>query len=62
MTDLALRPAVELARMVRDRRIGCVELLEHHLARVERLNPALNAIVVMDDSHATGFIGAKDDE
>jgi amidase len=60
MTDLALRPAVELARMVRDRQIGSVELLEHHLARVERLNPALNAIVVMAAERARERARAAD--
>jgi Asp-tRNA(Asn)/Glu-tRNA(Gln) amidotransferase A subunit family amidase len=29
----------------RDRHIGCVELLDFYLARAERHNPALNAIV-----------------
>src|SRR4051812_46901644 len=60
MTELAIEPAIELARMIRDRRIGCVELLEHHLARVERLNPALNAIVVMDAERARERARAAD--
>ena len=52
MTDFAFRSAVELAEDVRERRIGCVELLELHLARVGRFNPALNAIVVLDAERA----------
>ena len=43
--DLAFRSAVALANAVRRRQIGCRELLEHYLARVERLNPTLNAVV-----------------
>lgn len=46
--DIALRPAVELASMIRTREIGSRELLEHYLQRVERFNPALNAIVATD--------------
>ena len=45
MTDIAFSPARELARLIRAKRIGCLELLEHYLARVARHNPALNAIV-----------------
>ncbi|WP_089938840.1 amidase [Candidatus Entotheonella palauensis] len=52
MSDIAFKPAVELARMIKDRDIGCLELLEHYLARVEQYNPALNAIIVMDEARA----------
>jgi len=38
--------------MVRDREIGCVELLDHFIARVERLDPHLNAVVVRDFDRA----------
>ena len=48
MTDIAYLPAHKLAGKLRSREIGCVELLEHHLARVERFNPALNAIIWTD--------------
>ena len=45
MSDLAFQSAKRLASQIRRRKIGCVELLDHYLARVERFNPALNAIV-----------------
>ena len=48
MTDIALLPAKRLAGMIRSGKIGCLELLEHYLDRVERYNPALNAIIVTD--------------
>jgi amidase len=48
MTDPAFLPATELARRIRDREIGSRELLEHYLARAERYNPRLNAIIVTD--------------
>ena len=46
MDDRAFASATRLANEIRDRRIGCVELLDFYLARAERHNPALNAIVV----------------
>ena len=52
MTDLALLPAHELALRVRRREVSAVELLDHHLARLERLNPAINAVVVLDTDAA----------
>ncbi len=46
MVDRAFASATELLGEIRDRRIGCAELLEFYLKRADRLNPALNAIVV----------------
>jgi amidase len=48
MTEPAFRSATALTAAIRNREIGCRELLEHYLARVERHNPALNVIVVSD--------------
>ena len=48
MTQLALCSATALALAIRTREIGSRELLEHYLARVERHNSALNAIIVTD--------------
>jgi len=50
--DIAFLPAHELARRLRRREIGALELLERYLARVARLNPQLNAIVVLDAERA----------
>jgi hypothetical protein len=44
--DRAFASATELPGEIRDRRIGCVELLDFYLARAERHNHALKAIVV----------------
>ncbi len=60
MTELHFKPAVELAAMVRDKRIGCLELLEHFLDRVERYNPKLNAIIWMDEEVARTRARAAD--
>ena len=48
MTDIAYLPAHQLAGKLRSREVGCLELLEHHLDRVRRFNPALNAIIWTD--------------
>ena len=46
MTQLAFASATELARRIKDREVGSVELLTHYLDRVDRFNPDLNAIIV----------------
>jgi len=43
--DIAFASASKLARMIRARKIGCAELLEHYVARMHRHNPGLNAII-----------------
>ncbi|MCL4802265.1 MAG: amidase [Burkholderiales bacterium] len=43
--DLCFRDATELARLVRTRAISVAELVEAHLARIDRVNPAVNAVV-----------------
>jgi amidase len=48
MFDVAFRSARRLAADVRKKNIGCLELLELYLARVEKYDRALNAIVVRD--------------
>src|SRR5947199_10258427 len=45
MDERAFASATQLAREIRDRRIGCLELLDHYLARADRYNSAINAIV-----------------
>jgi amidase len=46
-TELCFLPAVELARLIRAREISCLEVMETHLARIERVNPQVNAIVTL---------------
>ncbi|HSE05464.1 MAG TPA: amidase [Methylomirabilota bacterium] len=48
MTALPFRSAKQLASAIRRRTIGCLEALDLYLARVERFNPQLNAIVATD--------------
>jgi amidase len=43
--DLCLWSACELARAIRARSVSAVEVMQAHLARIERLNPRINAII-----------------
>ncbi|HKS82043.1 MAG TPA: amidase [Candidatus Acidoferrales bacterium] len=52
MTDLNLLSASEVARGIRARKISPVELVDAHIARIERLNPRLNAFVHTDFDRA----------
>jgi amidase len=60
MTDLTLRPAVDLVAALRTGEVGSRELLDRYLARVERLNPALNAVVTLDVERARAAADAAD--
>ncbi len=46
MTDIAFSSATRLAALVRAGELSAAELLQHYLDRVDRYNPALNALVV----------------
>jgi len=58
--DLCFRPATELAGMLRTREISARELLDAHLDRIERFNPALNAVVTLDADGARAAADAAD--
>ena len=46
MSETAFASATELARRIRTKEVGCVELLNFYFDRVDRFNPALNALIV----------------
>jgi Asp-tRNA(Asn)/Glu-tRNA(Gln) amidotransferase A subunit family amidase len=48
MSDLTFLSAVEMARQIHTKKISPVELVEAHLAKIEELNPRLNAFVQVD--------------
>ena len=60
MSDLALQPAHALADAIRRREVSSRELLEQYLARVDRLNPPLNAVVTVDAEGARLAADAAD--
>jgi amidase len=51
-SDLMFRSAIELAAMVRSGEVSSRELVETSLARIEQLNPQLNAFVEIDGERA----------
>jgi amidase len=60
MTQLAFAPARHLAALVRQHEVGCLELLDYFIARVERLDGKLNAVVVRDFDRARAQAQALD--
>src|SRR4029453_10502496 len=52
--------ATELAALLRAREISARELLEAHLARIDRFNPAVNAVVTLDAEGARTAPDAAD--
>ena len=60
MDDLSFLPAWRLAALTRSGEIGCRELLDHFIARVERLGPRINAVVARDFDRARARAHALD--
>lgn len=53
MTSIAFQSAIDIAARIRNRELSARECLEYFRKRIERFNPALNAIVVFDWERAT---------
>jgi len=45
MSDICFMQAHELAHQIRSRRLSALEVVDAHIAQIERVNPAINAIV-----------------
>ncbi|HET7925334.1 MAG TPA: amidase [Rhodanobacteraceae bacterium] len=59
--ELCFSSAVDLARMIRTRQVSAREVMAAHLARIERFNPRLNAIVAkLDDAQCLALADAAD--
>ena len=50
--SVALLSAVEQLALMQQGKISSLELVEEHIARIERLNPVLNAFVDFDSDRA----------
>jgi len=48
-TSLCDQSLTKLAELIRRREVSAVEVIEAHLQQIERLNPALNAIVTLNE-------------
>ncbi|MEM7336261.1 MAG: amidase family protein, partial [Chloroflexota bacterium] len=60
-SDLCFKSATELARLVRNKEITAVELMEAHLRQIEAINPTVNAFVTLVAEQAIDGAKAADD-
>lgn len=60
-SDICFMTAVELAQRIRSRQFSCVEVMEAHLAQIDRVNPQVNAIVTYHQERALEGAQAADD-
>jgi amidase len=60
MSDPALLPATKQLALLNGGKLSALELLEAHLARIARLNPAVNAVVGLDETQARAQAAASD--
>jgi amidase len=59
--DPTFLSATQLAELVRSRKIGALELLDHFIARIEKHDSRINAVVVRDFDRARAKARALDD-
>ena len=59
-TDLCFSTAIELARRIRAREVSVTEVVQAHLAQIERVNPKVNAIVTLTAERALAEAREKD--
>ena len=52
MSDLHYSTATELAEKIKNKQLGCLEILELYLSRIEKFNDTLNAIIILDKEGA----------
>ncbi|HEX7054746.1 MAG TPA: amidase [Burkholderiales bacterium] len=60
MTELCFKPARELARLLRLRKLSATEVVRAFVERIERVNPKLNAIVTFVPEQALAAAKAMD--
>ena len=60
--DLCFTPAIQLAAMIRAKKVSAREVMQAHLAQIERVNPAVNAIVTLVADRAMADAAAADEE
>ncbi len=59
-TEITGKSATEMARMIRAGKISSLELIDAHLARIEQVNPKLNAVVQLAAERARAEARASD--
>ena len=60
-SDICFMEAGEIAARIRRRELSAREVLEAHLAQIERVNPAVNAIVTLVADRARAQAKAADE-
>jgi amidase len=61
MMDIVFSSTTQLAAAIRARHVSATEVLEAHLAQIDKYNPALNAVVTMDAEQAHERARAADE-
>ncbi len=61
MDQLHFKSAVEIAHIIRERKVSAAEVLDHFLTRVTKYNPKLNAIIWLDAERARKRAKAADE-
>src|SRR4051812_2362360 len=62
MTGICQLTAVDMARLIRAGELSAREVMHAHLARIERVNPAVNAIVTLAAEQALDGAAAADEQ
>ena len=60
-SEICFMTAVELARHIRTKTLSVREVMEAHLAQIERVNPKVNAIVTLLADRAMEDANAADE-
>ena len=60
--DLCFTSAIELVAMIRAKKVSAREVMQAHLAQIERVNPAVNSIVTLVAERAMADAAAADEE
>ena len=58
--DLCFKTATELASLIRSKELSARQVMEAHLQQIERVNPAVNAIVTLLPERAMQAAGGVD--
>ncbi len=60
--DLCFLPATEIAKLIKNKELSATEVMEAHLAQIDRINPDLNAIVTLLPERALEGAKAADEK
>ena len=61
MMEIVFSSTTQLAAAIRAGHVSATEVLEAHLAQIEKYNPALNAVITLDAEQAHEWARAADE-